>query len=128
MIKLTGERPTALYPVASGAEVNEGDFLAVNASGYVSSAPVTSGTVILGVADVVSSGGVMLLDGTVCVPNDVSSGHPLKRADRGKKCFLTSGGAVAATGDVIAGLVCDVDTDGVWVTVTNTALAAARGL
>ncbi len=115
MLKKDGTNPTQTYNVVSGAVVSAGQF-AVLSNGNVTSCAGTSGTAVVGIIDMACGGVATIMDGVMCFANDTGDGK-ITRADRGTVCYAKDATTVTktATNGVKAGLVVDVDDDGVWV-------------
>jgi len=127
------------FPVAAGVKIYAGAVVVVDA-GYAKPGATGTGLVVLGIAEApvdntVGDAG----DVTVAVRRGVfrlensAAGDAITRADIGKACYLVDDQTVAKTSDEgarsVAGVIADVDADGVWVDLTcETAAVAALQL
>jgi hypothetical protein len=146
MAALTADNETVKGPLAGDAIVDnlvilnteiiyKGGIVAIDASQEVQMASDTAALQVVGVAPATVDN---TLDGKVLPPpltgifrfNNATSGAALTRAHIGKACFVVDDNTVGntSTHKVVAGLVVDVDADGVWVDLSSRALAAARAL
>ena len=124
MANLTAPRNTAEYAdlstltVTAGGTIYTGAMVALNASGEAVAAADSAGYKVIGRAEnTVSSGGtVKVRQGCFGWDNDATSG--CSKSDIGKLCYVKDDHTVAIAGTnnaVIAGVVKDVDADGVHV-------------
>lgn len=128
---LNGTEPTGMYDLNSGSTATEGSLAGLNASGKVLNAADAAGLQVIGLfSQVLSATGKCKVQSGVFLLSN-SGTNALSRTHRGKVAYVENATTVSATGgtnSIVAGLVVDVCEDGVWVDVTNTALAAARAL
>ncbi len=127
-------RQSGLSPltILAGAVLYNGAMLAADANGEVQPAADTIGLRVLGrVFEAVDN----TADGLEAEPADHgvfryanSATYPLTAAQKGQPCYVADDQTVAgwSTNLVAAGLVHDVDDDGVWVDQRGAALALAR--
>jgi len=146
MAALTAENESLKGPLAGDALVGrltildteviyKGGIIAVDASQEVQMASDTAALQVVGVAPETVDNS---LDGETLAPpltgifrfNNATSGAALTRAHIGKPAFVVDDNTVGntSTHKVVAGLVVDVDADGVWLDLSSRALAAARAL
>ncbi len=146
MAALTADNETLKGPLAGDALVGrltildteviyKGGIVAVDASQEVQMASDTAGLQVVGVAPETVDNS---LDGETLAPplaavfrfNNAAGGAALTRAHIGKPAFVVDDNTVGntSTHKVVAGLVVDVDADGVWLNLASQALAAARVL
>ncbi len=124
MANLTAPRNTAEYAdlstlvVTAGGTIYTGAMVALNGSGQAVPAADSAGYKVIGRAEnTVSSGGqVKVRQGCFGWDNDATSG--CSKTDIGKLCYVKDDHTVAIAGTdnaVIAGVIKDVDADGVHV-------------
>ena len=128
LTELHGTQPLDLYPIKSGGTVTENAIVVIDAAGDVVDATDAAGVKVIGIAINVDSTAatVEVRDGIVLIAN--SATNPLARKDRGATAYIEDANTVSAvTGinSVVAGLVVDVNDDGVFVDMRLAALAAA---
>lgn len=126
MNRINASAPLARYEAATGAVIESGNIVALDASGKAVPAADTAGLTVVGVARRVIDGEVEVLDGIFALANDTSK--PLTRAKRGSAAYVKDAGTVAVSGtnSIAAGIVVDVYDDEVYVDMTPAALAAAK--
>jgi hypothetical protein len=143
MSALTAENETIKGPLAGDARVEEltildaekiwkGGMVAVDATPEVQMASDTAGLVVVGIApasvDNTDDGETLdpPLRGIFRMNN--SETDPVAKEHIGKKCYVEDDNTVASdsTNYVAAGVVVDVDDDGVWVDFRGPALAVAQ--
>lgn len=123
-------------PVKAATTIYAGTLVAVDADGYARPAADAANLKVIGRADTYAdnSGGAAG-DVTVNVRRGIfkfanSASAAVDANDRGKACYVEDDQTVAETGgtnSIIAGIVIDVESDGVWVdTEAAAALQAAR--
>ena len=134
MVALTGPRntPHALgrvrqVPVGANVNIFQGALVQINAAGFAVPGTATAANTAIGRADAAANNtgganGALTLDvsrGTFRFANS-AAGDLITRADIGKSCFVVDDQTVAKTNNAgarpIAGIVYDVDAQGVWVT------------
>jgi len=110
--------------VASNTVIFRGAMVAVNSTGYALPAADATGLKVIGRAESTVDNSGTAGDGakTIVVRRGVfrwTNGDTFTRADVGSLAYVEDDGqvqkAASATYDIIAGLIVDVDSDGVWV-------------
>lgn len=132
---LTGSSPLARYAIAAGAAPVENDIIALNAAGTAVAATDAAAIKVVGVCaglllvdDVATE--VEVRDGIVALDNSADAAA-LARTDRGRPVYVADKDTVSklpGTHGVVAGLLVDIDDDGVYVDMSPHALAAAAAL
>jgi len=126
----TGTAPAGYYSLISGATATEGSIAVINSSGAVKNAELASGLSVIGVFEEVR------LDGTLSVEDGIkrlanSTSSAITRADRNKAAYVEDADTVRKTAGstpIVAGLVIDVDSEGVWVDMTPQGITAANAI
>jgi hypothetical protein len=125
--ELTGTSPLAVYAMASGANIAEGDIVCLDASGKAVEASDTAGLRVAGIAVHVdkASGTVRVRDGVVAL--DLAESDAPARGDRGKPVYAVGPTDVATTSSnaVCAGVLVDVHEGEAFVDVRPGCSAAA---
>lgn len=127
MIRIENAHPTARYAIATGAVLIDGNLVALDATGKIAAAADAAGLTVAGYLFMTRDGFAEVREGIILVSNDED--HPLTRAQRGQIAYVKDDDTVSAdpgSHAVVAGLVVDVDADGVWLDCRNASLAAAR--
>lgn len=126
----TQERVPQLRTLEAAADLYAGALVAVNAAGKAVPASDTAGLAVIGRAQQAAKIGDKITAKAGCFAFDAPSGVTFTAADIGKTVYVSDDHTVALTGTenaVTAGVVFDVDTQGVWVVVgRGTASVAAH--
>jgi hypothetical protein len=128
---LGGIAPVLQFTILDAEKIWEGGILAVDYLGEIQMVTNTQGLKVIGVSkseiDNTDDGEVVktVVRGIVRMNN--SATYPLTRASRGQIAYVEDDNVVAgyASAQISAGLVHDVDTNGVWVDMRPEALAMA---
>lgn len=129
---LLGEALTQEQTIEDAVKIYQGGMVAVDYAGEVKPAADTLGQKVIGVAgesvDNTDDGEVLAPPRTGIYGLNNSSTNPVTAAMIGKPCYVEDDNTVAAdsTNLVAAGLVHDVDDDGVFVDFSPAAMAQAR--
>lgn len=129
--RLAGLSPVALFAILNGEIMYAGGLMAVDYAGEVQMASDTLGLRVIGYCpkqvDNSVDGKSVAVENVPCRMNN-SATYPVTRAMIGLPAYVEDDNTVAgfSTNLVAAGLVVDVDADGVWLDVSLQALAAAR--
>ena len=122
-----------VFPVATGAKIYAGAIVVLD-GGYAKPGSTDTGLVVLGIAEApvdntLGQNGdleVSVRRGVFRFENS-SAGDAIARADIGKRCYVVDDQTVAKTSGTntrsVAGVIADVDSDGVWVDLTTEAAA-----
>ena len=128
--ELAGINPVALFTILNAAVCYAGALAAIDYTGEVQPAADTAGLKVVGrfakyVSNTPDGQSVAVERGIFRFENDATS--PVTRAAIGMPCYVVDDQTVAGktTNMVPAGIVMDVDSDGVWVDQTPGALARA---
>lgn len=124
MDRSTPYRNGSLFPVSIAAStmIYAGHLICANAAGFSVPAASTAGLTMLGVSDenvdnrdgAAGDKQVIVRRGVAFLFNNASA-SPVTQAHVGKPCFVSDSTTVCATGDVTAGTVLMIGSDGVWV-------------
>ena len=127
-VEISRDFPLGKYNVKSGETLNDNEIVAVNGSGTVQRADDASGLTVRGIAKNVRDGAAEIVNGIYRFKN--STTNPLSRAYAGKAAYIEDHETVGSTGTygVVAGIVVDVTSDGVFVDMRLPSLAAAAAL
>jgi hypothetical protein len=114
-----------VYPVAASTTIYAGALVALNAAGFAVPAANTAGQRVVGVADrqvinsTVTDGAktITVKEGNFYFANDGTA--TLVAADRGNPCYVVDDQTVGdrGTAGIIAGIVIEIDSGGVWIDV-----------
>lgn len=128
--ELAGINPVALFTILNAAVCYAGGIAAIDYTGEVQPAADTAGLKVVGrfakyVSNTPDGQSVAVERGIFRFENDTTS--PVTRAAIGMPCYVVDDQTVAGktTNYVPAGIVVDVDSDGVWVDQTPGAMARA---
>lgn len=120
--------PLEVYEDGSQGTLLDGELAVIGTDGKVNKASDTSGGLVIGVAKMAREGMVVVRGGIFLLANGADSA--ITRQDRGSVAYVKDENTVAktTTGNVPAGIVVDVTSDGVWVDCRPAAMAAAKAL
>lgn len=127
--EITAANPTAAFEVASGQTATDGAIAALTATGTCRDAADAAAIKVAGVFTAVRSTTAEIREGVFRLAN--SATNAFTRASRGAVAFVEDSATVSSDGgtnSVVAGLVVDVDADGVWVDTRLAAVAAAQAI
>lgn len=116
--------------MAAGVECNAGAIACLNASGFIVPASAAAGLKAVGIFDETKTGGAADGDERITVRRDLGESYAFADAEDGAAIDLSNVGDVAyieddqtvrlnATGTSAAGIIDDVDADGVHIRFTN---------
>ena len=129
--EIVRDYPLEQYNVTAGDALADGDIVAILASaGTAQRASDATGTCVRGVAKCVRDGKVEVTNGIFLFKNDATNAV-VRKTHVGGACYVKDHEIVDSDGGtnrVVAGLVVDVTSDGVYVDMRLPALAAARAL
>lgn len=130
-ITVSSTQPSALYELAEGVVTEAGEMIALNAEGKAVKASDSAGIRVIGYSVGERSGSVMIGCALIVMANDSTTANAIIRSDRGAVAYVKDSLTVSrhkGTNGVIAGVIVDVDDEGVTVDMTPAALAAASAL
>lgn len=128
--ELSSPNPKSVFENASsgGAELN--DLVALNSSGKTVAATDAASIRVIGVCCAEADDGkIQVVNGIFKLKNDAT--HAVPRSHIGKHCYVKNKATVDSNGGtnkVIAGLVVDVDSEGVFVDTTPNAMASQKAI
>ncbi len=113
------------FPVGANKAILAGTIVVLASDGFAEAATTATGKVCVGVAEHSATGGVSAGDVNVAVKRgcfqfaNSASTDEIKRADIGADCYIVDNQTVAKTAATntrsVAGVIRDVDANGVWV-------------
>ena len=129
--EIVRDYPLEQYAVTDSDALADGEIVAILASaGTAQRASDATGTYVRGVAKCVRDGKVEVTNGIFLFKNDTTNAV-VRKTHVGGACFVKDHETVDSSGGtykVVAGLVVDVTSDGVYVDMRLPALAAATAL
>ena len=124
----TSERVPALRQFEAAAKIYTGALVALNSAGKAVPASDTAGLTVIGRAELTAESGKMVTVKSGCFRFDNSaSTAEIKATEIGKVCYVADDQTVSKTGgtnNIVAGIVYDVESKGVWVIVGDVPVAA----
>lgn len=127
--KVSTTQPLAYYDCDETHPPVEDCMTALTETGIAVTASSSSAKNVIGVCSGIRNKRVLILDELLVMDNDAT--NPVKRQHRGSPCYVagetTVTSAKPASG-LVAGLVVDVDDEGVTVDFSPAAIAAAKAL
>ncbi len=118
-------------PVAASTTIHAGTLVALDSSGNAVPAAATAGLTVIGRAAATadnsagSAGDIKVVAHRGCFRYANSATAAVDADDKGKPCYVEDDNTVAetASNSVVAGVVVDVDADGVWIDTTGNTVA-----
>lgn len=131
VVEIVRDYPLEKYPVKASDLLADGDIAAVSTStGAVQRAADVASIKVRGIAKAVRDGEAEIRNGIFLFKNDTTN-PVVRKTHVGGPCYVKSYDTVDCSGGtnkVVAGLVVDVTSDGVYVDMRLPALAAAKAL